>query len=212
MKRTALLLLPVVAMALAAPESAERQSRAEILGTLWQESLSAETSGEPTKAADKLAEFTKAGGDPYLSNLRGGWLQLSAKNYDQAANLYAAAMKLQPDALNPRLGLLKVAQAKADSAATVKMSDLVLKLDTTNYSALMAIAGETLQAKDYRRAKAAYQKVLGLYPEDQDAISGTAWCHFYLGMKREAQAGFQKLMSLNPDYPHVREGVSLTTK
>ena len=212
MKRITLLLLPLVAMAVGEPESTTRKNREETLGQLWQESATAETNGDTAAALEKLSAYSKSGGDPFLVSLRSGWLNYSAKSYDQAATQYIAAMKLRPTALNPRIGLLKVAQGKAESALILRAADGVLKVDPNNYSALMAMAWETFQTKDYRRAKAFYQRALDLYPEDQDAMSGTAWCYFFTGMKRDARDGFLKLMSLNPEYPHVREGLSLVGK
>lgn len=212
MKRMTLLLLPLVAMAVGEPESTTRKIREETLGQLWQESATAETNGDSAAAIEKLNAFAKSGGDPFLVSLRSGWLNYSAKNYDESATHYIAAMKLRPTALSPRVGLLKVAQGKAESALILRAADGVLKVDPNNYSALMAMAWEIYQKKDYRRAKAIYQHALDLYPEDQDALSGVAWCYFYTGMKRDARDGFLKLMSLNPDYPHVREGLSLVGK
>lgn len=208
MKRTLLLLLPVIAIAVAAPDAGERKSREEALGKLWQESVTAESNGDAPQAMEKLMAYAKGGGDSYLANLRAGWLNYSAQKYEDAARYYTTAAKLQPNALNPRLGLLNVAQAKSDVAAATATADAVLKIEPTNYRALMAYAWGCFQAKDYRRAAGAYQKVLGMYPEDQDGISGAAWCQLYEGQKREALDLFHRLMSLNPEYANARQGLA----
>lgn len=211
MKRTLLLLLPIVAIAVAAPDSAQK-SREEEIGRLWQESVTAEGNGDTALAMEKLMAYAKNGGDTYLANLRAGWLNYSEKKYEDAGRFYTTAAKLQTNALNPRLGLLNVAQAKGDVATATAAADAVLKIESTNYRALMAYAWGCFQAKDYRRAGTTYQRVLTMYPEDQDALSGASWCSLYIGQKREAIDGFRRLMSLNPEYSNLRQGLEMATK
>ena len=145
-----------------------------------------------------------------MGRLRAGWLNLGEKKFDEAARNYGEAVKLQPNALSPRLGMLSVAQANGDGTAASAAAEAVLKIEPTNYRALMAVAWGAFQAKDYKRSAAAYQRVLTLYPEDTTAISGAAWCAFYSGQKREAKEGFHRLMGLNPADTHVRQGITAT--
>jgi len=210
MKRLLLLLLPVVTLGVDVPDTPNRQAREESLGLLWQASITAEASGDAMGAMDKLGAFSKNGGDPFLGRLRAGWLNLGEKKYDEAARNYGEAAKLQPNALSPRLGLLSVAQAKGDGAAAIAAAEAVIKIEPTNYRALMAAAWGAFQGKDYKRSAAAYQRVLALYPEDTTAISGAAWCALYSGQKREAREGFLRLMSLNPADAYVRQGIAAT--
>lgn len=210
MKRLILLMFPVVAIAVAAPDASEHKSREESIGQLWQESLTAETGGDAKIPLEKLGAFAKSGGDPYMVNLRAAWLNYSAQKYEEAIRYYVAAAKLQASALNPRLGLLNCAQAQSNVAAAATAAEAVIKIEPTNYRALMAVAWGAFQAKDYRRAGTAYLRLLTLYPEDLDAMSGAAWSAFYTGQKREARDGFRRLMSLSPDYTYARQGIAAT--
>lgn len=210
MKRTLLLLLPVIALAAGTADQAERKSKEEMLGTLWQASLQAEKSGEPDAALAKAAAFARNGGDAYLATMRAAWLAYGQKKYDEAARQYVSAMKLQSIALSPRLGLLTVAQDQSDVAAAARAGDLVLQLEPTNYRALMAVAWGAFQAKDYQKAIGRYRCVMALYPEDTDAISGAAWAGFYTGQKPEAKILFRRLVSINPDYQYARQGLGAT--
>ena len=212
MKRLLLLLLPVVTLGVGVPDTPSHPSREEATGLLWQASITAEANGDAMGAMDNLGAFAKNGGDPFMGRLRAGWLNFSAKKYDEAARNYAEAVKLQPSALSPRLGLLSVAQAKTDGAAAITVAEAVLKIEPTNHRALKAAAWGAFQGKDYKRSAAAYQRVLALYPEDADAISGAAWCAFYSGQKREAREGFHRLMSLNPADTYVRQGIAATAR
>ena len=210
MKRTLLLLLPVIALAAGTADQAEHKSKEEMLGALWQASLSAEQSGEPDTALAKAAAYAKNGGDSYLATMRAAWLAYGQKKYEEAGRHYVSAMRLQTVALSPRLGLLTVAQDQSDVAAAARAGDLVLQLEPTNYRALMAVAWGAFQAKDYQKAIGRYRCVMALYPEDTDAISGAAWAAFYTGQKPEAKILFRRLVSINPDYQYARQGVGAT--
>lgn len=207
MKRTLLLLLPVLAFAATATDPTDRKSKEEVLGDLWQESLSKESSGEIDAALALASEYAKGGGDAYLATMRAAWIQYGQKKYEEAARHYTNAARMQPGALSPRLGLLTTAQDKGDLAAAVKAGELVLGVEPTNYKALMAVAWGSLQAKDYNKAGSAYRRVMALYPEDMDALSGAGWCSFYKGQKVEARSCFRRLVSMKPDYPYAKQGI-----
>ena len=210
MKRILLLLLPVIALSAGTTDQAPRKSKEEMLGSLWQESLSAEKSGETDSALAKAAAYVRNGGDSYLATMRAAWLAYGQKKYAEAGRHYYNAAKLQGMALSPRLGLLSVAQEQNDIAAAARAGDLVLQLEPTNYRALMAVAWGAYQAKDYQKAIGRYRCVVALYPEDTDAISGAAWAEFYSGQKGEARLLFRRLVSINPDYQYARQGIAAT--
>jgi tetratricopeptide (TPR) repeat protein len=210
MKRTLLLLLPVLAFAATANDPTDRKSKEEQLGDLWQESVSKESSGEVDAALKLASDYAKGGGDAYLATMRAAWINYGQKKYEEATRHYANAAKLQPSALSPRLGMLTVAQDKGDLPATVKAGELVLSLEPSNYRALMAVAWGSFQAKDYNKAGTAYKRVMALYPEDQDALSGAGWCAFYKGQKMEAKSCFRRLVSMNPGYAYAKQGIEAT--
>ena len=206
MKRTLLLLVPVIALAATGADN-ERKSKEETLGALWQESVSKEGSGEHAEALRLASQYLKDGGDSYLATMRAAWLNYGQKNYDEAARYYANAMRIQPGALSPRLGLLTVAKDKQDAQGVSKAAELVLALEPSNYRALYAVASTAFEAKSYAKAGSVYRQILKFYPEEMDALSGAAWSSFYQGQKMEARSGFRRLVSVNPDYPYARQGI-----
>lgn len=179
------------------------------LAAYWQASLTAETSQDYDTALTQLAEWRQAGGDPFLANLRAGWLHYLKKDYATAAQAYAEAERLQPSAINPLLGLLNVAQAQGDAAAVDKAVGDVLRADPLNYRAQMAGAWQQYSAKNYQQALAGYRRVLTYYPDDLAAISGEAWSLYYLGDLKGAAADFQALLNVSPSYSYARQGLDL---
>lgn len=210
MKRTLLLLLPVLAFAATATDPSDHKSKEEELGDLWQASMSKESSGDAAAALKLASDYGKGGGDAYLATMRAAWIYYGQKKYEEAARYYTNAAKLQPAALSPRLGLLTVAQDKGDLTAAAKAGEFVLGLEPANYRALMAVAWGSFQVKDYHKAGTAYRRVMALYPEDMDALSGAGWCAFYQGQKMEAKACFRRLISMKPDYQYAKQGIEAT--
>lgn len=207
MKRIVLLLLPVFAFAASGGDPEGRKSKEEVLGGIWQESLSKESGGDTDGALALASDYARSGGDGYLATVRAAWLSLKAKRLDDAARHYGNAARMQQGAMSPRLGMLNVAQEKGDLAGIVRAGEAVLALEPTNYKALMAVAYASFQAKDYSRAGSAYRRVMALYPEDVDALSGAGWSAFYKGQKVEARTCFRRLVSMQPDYPYARQGI-----
>lgn len=208
MKRIVLLLLPVMAIAAAETNQSRRKSKEEVLGDLWKESVSMGDSGKSVEALQLANRYLKEGGDAYLANMRAAWICYKEKNYDGATQYYTNAARIKSGALSPRLGLFNVANDQKDTEASAKAGELVLAVEPTNYSALMAVAWNAFQTKKYSKSGATYRKVMSLYPEDVDAISGASWSAFYRGQKSEAKQGFQRIVSMNPDYPYARQGIA----
>lgn len=181
-------------------------------GELWAASLSAEQSGDCAEALKQTIAWRQAGGDMYLTTLRTAWLYFQNHEYTKAAGFYAQASSQQPTAISPLLGLLATAQAMNDGAKIQAAAERVLRVEPTNYKALMAAAGAQFAAGDYRRSRSCYTRVLGSYPEDTDALSGAAWSALYLGDVTAAKAGFHRIAMVSPDYPYLQDGLAMTAR
>lgn len=177
--------------------------------TFWQASLTAEINKDYDTAQSQLTAYQQAGGDPFLTNLRAGWLYCLKQDYPNAIKSYNEAEKLRPSAINPLLGLLNVAQAQGDAFSIQKAAGDVLRADPLNYRAQMADAAVEFTTKDYTQALAGYQRVLTYYPDDMTALSGEAWCLYDLGDLHKAAADFQVLLGVNADYPYAKQGLAL---
>jgi tetratricopeptide (TPR) repeat protein len=181
-------------------------------GESWAASLAAEQSGDYREALYHTGAWRQAGGDTYVALLRTAWLHHLQQDHAKAAGFYAQASSQRPSALTPLLGLLNTAQAMNDGAKIQAAAERILRVEPTNYRALMAAASAQFAAADYRRARSTYTRVLSVYPEDNDALSGVAWSAFYLGDKSSAQRGFQQIATISPDYPFVQDGLALCAR
>ena len=212
MKKIVALFIPLFALASGLSQIQIRAANDPIaLGSAWQKSVAAEQSADYTEALKQLAVFSQNGGDQFLALLRAGWLSYLDKKYDKAIEYYAAANRIQPMAINALLGLLNAAQAKNDANAIKRAAENILRVDPLNYRAQMALANSEFSAARYQQASAFYRRALSVYPDDLDATSGAAWSAYYLNNRRDAEIGFRKILSVNPDYSYAARGLELVT-
>lgn len=181
------------------------------LGKVWKESTDAEALGDYEKAFQRLRSYEVEGGDTFFASLREGWLNYLLKKYSLAEDAYNTAAKLKPSAVNPLLGLLNVEKASAAYDKIVPAAERILHVDPTNYTAQMAIGDEQTREKNYQQALGAYRRILMFYPDDLTARNGEAWALYNLGQNEAASADFKLLLSLVPDYPNAKQGLTLST-
>lgn len=209
-KRWAHLFFIVIAMACGMAAANADPAPGADLAKLWKASLQAETDRKYDDALVQVETFQKQGGDAFLAALRSGWLCYLKKDYPQATGYYTRACQLQPSAINPLLGLLNVAQAEKDTGREQSVASALLRIDPGNYRAQMSLGGLGYANKDYRTALSYYTRVLVIYPDDTDAMSGAAWAYVYLADPERAFQVFSKIVSINPDYPFAQQGYTLT--
>lgn len=206
-------LIPVIAVAMQGQSFADDQSILAVgSGRHWSDSLTKEKDKNYDEALEETLAFLREGGDALLGNERTGWLKYLKGDQNGAEQAYSNANKMMPSAITPLLGLLNVAKAQKDPKKIERAAQAVLRLTPSNYNAQMAIAAMYFEAKDYNRAASQYQRVLTLYPDDVDVMSGEAWSYYYLGYKREANELFRTIVNVIPDYLYAQRGIELTTK
>ncbi|MEZ5385331.1 MAG: tetratricopeptide repeat protein [Prosthecobacter sp.] len=199
------LILCFLAAALLAP-AADNKRAAE----LWQQSVTAEASGDYATAFQNVLDFKSAGGDTYLAAVRAGWLSYLAKDYEKAIQFYSTAAKTEKKAVTPWLGLAHtyLAQEKVEDVLRATRSGLLI--DASNREMLL-IAGElTFNKGEYRQAERLFQKAVETKPEDPIALSWLGWSLIAQGELKPAAKIFESLMALNPNGYLVSDGYALT--
>lgn len=200
--KTTLLLLLFVTLGIAA----DAQKAADA----WQQSLTAESSSDFTTAMQQVINFKNAGGDPYLASVRAGWLSFQSKDYEKAVQFYTAAIKYEPRAITPHLGLTYTYQAMQKPKETLAAATNGLKLDQYNF-ALLLIAGEQLyNQRDYRKAETYFDRAHHQRPEDALALSWLGWAQIAQGQVKLAAPNFEKLMLINPAGYMVQQGYNIS--
>ena len=125
-----------------------------------------ERMGKYSEAIKVLAPLYQKYPKGYTLNLRYGWLFYLAKKYKDAQEYYHQASLLNPYALDPRLGLMRVYLATSSYADAEKVGNELLKIDFYNYYANIYITQALIAQKKYDIAQKVVSKMLALYPTD----------------------------------------------
>ncbi len=139
-------------------------SQTDTIQKHYYQSYHYEQLGKYDEAIKVLAPLYKKYANGYTLNLRLGWLFFQSKKYKDSLAYYQKASIVNPYAINPRLGMIRIylqteAYKKAESA-----SQELLKIDYYNYYANLYIVKALMAQKKYNVALTVVRKMLSLYP------------------------------------------------
>lgn len=109
---------------------------------------------------------------------------VAAIGLESVAELYKKGFELQ------KAGQLEQALAKYDQC---------LEQDPTNYNALFAGATAYYAMGDYQKARARFEKILTLYPDEGRVPLYLAFCQLHLGAVSQAKATLERIVVNKPD-------------
>lgn len=145
----------------------------------------------------------------YELNLRLGWLNYKAEQFDKASNFYRNAVELKPFALEPRLGLsypLADAEKWEELEANYKS---ILAIDPNNTYSSYQLGYMYFLRGEYTLAYSYFEKVVNLYPFDHYSVLMLGWTEFQLQKFDEAEKLFNRVLLINPDDESALEGLTL---
>ena len=122
--------------------------------------------GQFKEAIKTLAPLAKKYPKGYTINLRLGWLFYLQKQYNTATSYYKKASLLNTQALEPKLGLIRVYLATYSFEDAQNIATEILKIDHYNYYANLYMAKALTAQKKYKISSAIITKMLTLYPTD----------------------------------------------
>jgi len=102
----------------------------------------------------------------YTLNLRLGWLFYLQKNYNNAMKHYKTASLINTQALEPKLGLIRVYLATYSYEEAQNVTTELLKIDYYNYYANLYMTKALIAQKKHEIAIKVSKKMLSLYPTD----------------------------------------------
>lgn len=194
-----------VAMILAtgAPAMADTASDAR----LYQESYGFEAIGDFASAVDALHRVQGEQRKSYFHHLRLGWLHYNAGDFDASMTAYRAAISLEPQAVEPYLGLLLPQMARRAWKDAEKTARLALERDPKSYVAGSRLAWALYSQGRYDDSEAAYRAVLALYPASLEMRAGVAWSLLERGQHAAAASEFQRILAVAPAWPAALAGL-----
>ncbi len=159
MKKIALLLLFTISLLSSSEEF-------ESIKSAYFKSYDYEQVGQYKEAIKILAPLSQKYPKGYTLNLRFAWLFYLQKQYNTSLEYYKKASLLNTQALEPKLGLIRVYLATYSFEKAQNVATEILKRDYYNYYGNLYMIQALLAQKKYKIALSVTQKILALYPTD----------------------------------------------
>lgn len=210
MKQYAVISIGVVAGLLIIIGSQVMSQKQKTKVDAFHESLTHETSGNYAKAVQTLEAVYKDNSDDYLMNLRLGWVNYLAKNYEESKGYYSQAFTVSGNkAVDALLGKTYPLSAQNAWDAVAATYHSVLKLDPLNYTANLRLGQIMLTRGLYGEAKSYLEKAHTLYPGSYEPNLSLGWTYYYLGNRQKATALLTAALMLSPGDTLATQGLQL---
>lgn len=185
----------------ARPSYAEESKKAEA----YRDSYALEGRGDYDGALKAIAPFAAPNTD-YVAVLRRAWLQYLGAHYPEALISYEAAGKLEPAAIEPKMGALLSLMAVRKWKEAEKVASEVVKLAPGDFTAQSRLAYVLYMLERFEPAEAAYRRLIAAYPSNVEMRAGLAWTLLKLHRFKEARAEFDRILEYAPDHTSARDG------
>lgn len=204
MKKTMLeitlsLLLPAVCTVSQAQEGG--------LSAALKASYEAEAKGDYPAAMKPVTALGASASSVYIAQLRLGWLNYCAKDWQQSIACYSKASQLAPFAIEPLLGLMLPQQAAGKNDDAMHTAQVVLRQDPNNYTAISRTAWLLYVKREFKQAAIMYRKLVNLYPTDTEMLLGLGFSLKFAGERKEAAQHFNTVLLLSPNNSRALEGL-----
>jgi tetratricopeptide (TPR) repeat protein len=150
--------------------------------------------------------------DDYISNIRLGWLNYLAKQYNESIAYYQQAIALKPYAIEARLGCVKPLSAIENWEKVKEQYLEILKVDPLNTTANYWLGVIYYNRKEYKSATTLFEKVVNLFPLDYDSVIMLAWSKLYNSSHADARILFQQALIIRPNDSSALNGLQLVSK
>jgi tetratricopeptide (TPR) repeat protein len=159
--------------------------------------------GEAIKVLSPLYKKYPKG---YTLNLRFGWLFYLDKKYNDSIKYYKNASLINPYALDPRLGLIRVYLDTYSFKKAELVSYELLKIDYYNYYANLYVIKALIAQKKYDIATEIINKMLALYPTEIAYLEQLAIV-YKLTNNKYLQKLYEDILILDPNNVLVRSNL-----
>ena len=174
----------------------------------FSKSYQLEAQGDFKLAANEIKVLYKE--ESYEINLRLGWLNYMAGNFNESIAFYKKAMELMPYADETKFGYIFPLSALGRWDEVIEMYKMILENSPHNTKAMYYLGTIYYNRSEFDKAIKQFKQIVDLYPFDYDGLLMYAWTNLKLGNKKEAKDLFQKVLLNKPNDTSAIEGLSLT--
>jgi len=172
----------------------------------FNQSIKYEANSDYKNALDVLLKNSN-GNNPYLLNMRLGWLNYKNEEYKDSKKYYSAALSQNKSSIETMLGLTLPLSSLGEWNEVVNVYESILKIDSNNYYANLRMGQIYLNKGEYSNAKKYLEKVFALYPGEYEANLSLGWTYFYLGDKQKAKQLFITALMISENDESATEGL-----
>ena len=176
----------------------------------FSESYQLEAKGDFKLAADEIKVLYKE--ESYEMNLRLGWLNYMAGNFNESIAFYKKAMELMPFADETKFGYIFPLSALGRWNEVIEVYNVILENSPHNTKAMYYLGTIYYNRSQFDKALTQFKQIVDLYPFDYDGLLMYAWTNLKLGNKKEAKDLFQKALLNKPNDVSAIEGLALSSK
>ncbi len=148
----------------------------------------------------------------YDITLRLGWLYYKAGLTAKSLALYTNAIKIKPQAIEPRYGYSFPAYLAGDYKDLIEQDNKILEIDPKNKIVNANLGLIYYYKKDYTKAIPYFEKVVSLYPFDYDNNLMLAWSYLKLSKNDSAEQCFNTILLYSPKDVSALDGLSTIKK
>jgi tetratricopeptide (TPR) repeat protein len=167
-----------------------------------------ETQGNYKLAADQIKAVYID--NSYEINLRLGWLNYMAGNFNESIAFYKKSMALMPYADEPKFGYIFPLSALGNWDKVIGIYNEILANSPHNTRAMYYLGSIYYNRGQFDKAILNFKQIVDLYPFDYDGLLMYAWSNLQLGNKKDAKILFQKVLLNKPKDASALEGLALT--
>lgn len=166
-----------------------------------------ETQGNYKSAADQINAIYQE--SSYEINLRLGWLNYLAGNFNESIGFYKKSMTLMPYADEPKFGYIYPLSALGNWDKVIGVYNEILANSPHNTKAMYYLGTIYYNRRQFDKAIQNFKQIVDLYPFDYDGLLMYAWSNLQLGKKKDAKILFQKVLLNKPKDASALEGLTL---
>jgi tetratricopeptide (TPR) repeat protein len=189
--------------------TAYAQNNFSELQKAFSNSYELEAQGDFKLAANKIKVLYQE--NSYEINLRLGWLNYMAGNFNESIAFYNRAMELMPYADETKFGYIFPLSALGRWDEVIEVYKIILENSPHNTKAMYYLGTIYYNRLQFDKALLLFKQIVDLYPFDYDGLLMYAWTNLKLGNKKEAKNLFQKVLLNKPNDTSALEGLGLVS-
>lgn len=177
----------------------------ENLQDAFSKSYEFEMKGNYISAVDQLKSVYQE--NSYETNLRLGWLNYMAGNFNESIAFYKKSIELMPYADEPKFGYTFPLSALGKWDEVVTVYNQILTNSSHNTRAMYYLGTIYYNRGQFDKAITYFKQIVDLYPFDYDGLLMYGWTNLRLGNKKDAKILFQKVLLNRPKDNSAKEGL-----